>query len=121
MSDSVVHLSDKEFADFLQTKEVELQVREKELRKGWRRLLTLGIVIPIAIVFFGHHQIQALVSPTYLEPDQVDTRVLDFHKRHLFSDDSVERLEVHHSDWGTDEWMKKLDNGEWVQAFSWKE
>ncbi len=121
MSDNVVHLSDREFAEFLQAKEIELQVREKELRKGWRRLLTLGIVIPIAIVVFGHHQIQALVSPTYLEPDDGDTRVLTLHKRYWFSKDSVQRVEVRRSDTGSEEWMIKSKNGEWVQAFEWSD
>jgi hypothetical protein len=121
MTENVVHLSDKEFAEFLQKKELELQAREKDIRNSWRRLIILFVVLPTAIVVFGHHQIQALVCPTYLEPDQDDTRVLDFHKRHLFGEDSVERLEVHRSDWGTDEWMVKSKNGEWVQAFWWKD
>jgi hypothetical protein len=116
-----MQLNEKEFVEFLQRKEREVENREKEVRKKAKLITCFAFLTPVALVLLGQHWILCLVAPTYLEPEEGETRVLTLHERHWFSQDSIQRLEVRRSDWGTDEWMKQSKDGEWVQAFEWKD
>ena len=116
-----MQLSEKEFVEFLQQKEREVEEREKDLKRKTKQLIYVAVLIPLILFGLGHHWIMCLASPTYLEPEEGDTKVLNLHERHWFSDDSVQRVEVRRSDFGAYEWMKKTKNGEWVQAFEWNQ
>lgn len=57
-------------------------------------------------------------NPTRLEPEEGDARTLNLHYRSIFCGDRVERLELR-KDGEEEEWMRKNDRGEWVNAFTW--
>jgi hypothetical protein len=117
MSETVRHVSDKEFGDLLLKKEAEARAEVEYYRKKIKTVVWIAILLPIA----SWHWIICLASPTYLVPDEVETKILWRHSRHWFKPETVERIEARRTDYGTVEWMKKYPNGEWSQAFQWKE
>ena len=86
-------------------------------KKRFKRLLWFMVLGP----FFGWAWVERFVTPFYLTPDEDSTQTLTRHDRHWFRRETVETITAHRTDYGTVEWMRKLPNGEWTQAFDWVE